>query len=259
MPSRAIELVSISHYTAPSHVAVTPWQIAPGVELIEILTGGQVFFAADGVERTFWRGTVFWHLPGEWTICRTPPDDPYRCIAIRFATPAPARPAGRVTQWASPEEAVEFAGEVLQEFHAGRLAPAVLSDYAYSTLAYRAALDRRPAGDRLPPALEYATSFLKTHSIRSVSVAEVAAHCGISRAHLFGLFRSYLGVTPHHFLLNFRLGAAKLRLSGSADPIKEIALECGFESLEVFYRRFRAAAGMTPGEYRRKHFFHLPR
>ena len=35
--------------------------------------------------------------------------------------------------------------------------------------------------------------------------------------------------------------------------IKEIAAECGFESLEVFYRQFKNATQTTPADYRREY------
>jgi len=33
-------------------------------------------------------------------------------------------------------------------------------------------------------------------------------------------------------------------------PVTEIALACGFDSLATFYRTFRRAYGMTPGDVR---------
>lgn len=34
--------------------------------------------------------------------------------------------------------------------------------------------------------------------------------------------------------------------------IKAIAIECGFDNLEVFYRCFKRGTGTTPGEYRNR-------
>lgn len=53
--------------------------------------------------------------------------------------------------------------------------------------------------------------------------------------------------TPYHYILQQRIGKAKLLLSGGLTPIKEIALLCGFDSLEVFYRQFKKETNLTPG------------
>jgi AraC-like DNA-binding protein len=34
-------------------------------------------------------------------------------------------------------------------------------------------------------------------------------------------------------------------------PVASVGFACGFDSESGFHRAFRAAAGMTPGEYRR--------
>lgn len=77
--------------------------------------------------------------------------------------------------------------------------------------------------------------------------------CGPASAspYLYALFHKHLGVSPHQYLLNYRLRLARIRLAGSDDNIKTISEECGFENLESFYRAFRRTSGMPPGEYRR--------
>lgn len=246
------KLISVGNYAAPADQPVTPFRIPDGVELIEIMTGGQVFFDLDGVEQTFRRGAIFWHHPGEETICRTPPEDPYRCTAIRFKVAAPNRPAGRVSQWKSPDAAVEFTAEVMRAFHAGGVDSGLLAAYVYAAIGFQAASHRRSAGDELPEALRRAVGYLQRNAGGNPAVGDVADYCGVSRAHLFALFRRHLGTSPHRYLLKLRLAQAKIRLSDSGDPIKEIALECGFDSLEVFYRQFKAAVGATPGAYRKR-------
>ena len=83
-------------------------------------------------------------------------------------------------------------------------------------------------------------------------MAQLAAKAGVSESYLYALFSKHLKSSPHQYLLNYRLRLARTRLAGSDDNIKLIAEECGFENLESFYRAFRRASGMPPGEYRRR-------
>ena len=120
----------------------------------------------------------------------------------------------------------------------------------YATLAYHALRPPEAAPSGLPPPLRAAIAFLDRNLTASPTVAETAAAAGVSAPYLYALFRAHLRESPHRYLLRQRVELAKLQLAGSRTSIKEIASECGFESLEVFYRRFRAFTGETPARYR---------
>ena len=81
----------------------------------------------------------------------------------------------------------------------------------------------------------------------------MADFAGISRPYLFKLFKEELRTSPHQYLLKLRLNMAKRLLAGENFSIKEIAAECGFESLEVFYRQFKASTQTTPADYRKQY------
>ncbi len=74
--------------------------------------------------------------------------------------------------------------------------------------------------------------------------------CALSEYHFARMFRQSFGVPPHQYLLARRLARAQRLLRGSALPMGEVALMCGFSSASHFNQRFRQAMGATPGEYR---------
>ncbi len=246
------KLASISTYAAPSDRKVTPIEIPPNTELVELLTGGKIFFEADGVEQTFQTGAIFWHRSGEYTICRTPPEDPYRCTVFRFEVETPQRPCPRVSLWESPDAALAFSEESLRLFHAGSSERSALTAYIYSALALQG-MSRRSDPYEPPRQMRAILDFIDRNFASPLTNEVIADHARISRPYLFTLFRKHFGETPHHYILKRRNNQAKLLLSGGDLPIKEIAAACGFESIEVFYRQFRRQNGLTPGEYRAKY------
>lgn len=82
--NRPTALVGVGIFLAPPGREIRPVMTDEGQELLEIITGGRVFFESEEGVREYERGTIFWHIEGEYTVFRTPPEDPYRCISIRF-------------------------------------------------------------------------------------------------------------------------------------------------------------------------------
>lgn len=75
---------------------------------------------------------------------------------------------------------------------------------------------------------------------------------GISRDRLERLFRAREGRSIRQHLTALRLDKARELLTGTDLPIAAVALDCGFESLSNFYKRFREHTGQTPARFRRE-------
>ncbi len=251
--NRVLRLERVGIYHAPAGRNPRPFRIPEGTELIEILTGGTLFFPVDGVERTFHRGAVFWHLAGEETISRTSPRDPYRCFVASFRVAERRRVLPRITCWEEPQTLEELIEEALRRFHDETVDPRYLGQYLYSRIFWEAyGYTRRQTTAALPEPVLRALALLRERLDPGVSVAELARVARVSEPNLHVLFRQHLQTTPHQYLLNCRLRRARRRLAGSECSIKALAEECGFRHLESFYRAFRRHCGMTPGEYRRR-------
>ena len=79
----------------------------------------------------------------------------------------------------------------------------------------------------------------------------VAAELGMAQSTLRRRFRAAVGVPPHEFVLQARVGEAR-RLLGETDlPIKLIAQQLGYRDVYFFSRQFRRLAGVPPALYRR--------
>jgi AraC family transcriptional regulator len=108
------------------------------------------------------------------------------------------------------------------------------------------------APDRIQPVV----SFVANHLDEDLSLRTLANQAGLSPFHLHRVFSSATGETAKQFSMRLRLGRAALMLLQTRQPVIDIALECGFQSHEVFCRAFRKRLGLSPSKYRARGFQH---
>ncbi|WP_024302468.1 AraC family transcriptional regulator [Pseudogulbenkiania sp. MAI-1] len=85
----------------------------------------------------------------------------------------------------------------------------------------------------------------------ALTVGELAAELALSEYHFARMFRASFGMAPHAWILQRRLARAREVLAGSDLALADVAAACGFASASHLANRFRAALGVTPGEFRR--------
>jgi AraC-like DNA-binding protein len=86
-----------------------------------------------------------------------------------------------------------------------------------------------------------------------LSVDDMAAAAGLSRAHFSREFRRAFGVAPHAYLLTRRLERAAALLRTTDSSVAEVCLAVGLTSVGSFTTSFRRAFGRTPTAYRAAH------
>ena len=112
-----------------------------------------------------------------------------------------------------------------------------------------AALDAESAvtiNELLRPTLEY----IAKHFDEPISIDELANLSLMSQSNLIRYFRRCLDVTPHEYLLLYRLKQSKRLLVSTTESIERIAELCGFNSASHFARAFKKENSMTPKEFR---------
>lgn len=80
----------------------------------------------------------------------------------------------------------------------------------------------------------------------------LAAQAYLSRFHFDRLAAAALGEPPGAFRRRLLLERAAHRLTSTADPVIEVALDAGYGSPEAFTRAFGRAYGAAPSAYRRR-------
>jgi AraC-like DNA-binding protein len=106
--------------------------------------------------------------------------------------------------------------------------------------------------ERLPQApekLQALAAYLKKHPEMEVSLDMLCEHSGYSPGHLIRVFKHHFGLTPHAYLINYRIQLGQQDLKGGK-PIAEIAHNAGFADQPHFQRTFKRLLAATPKQYR---------
>jgi LacI family transcriptional regulator len=102
--------------------------------------------------------------------------------------------------------------------------------------------------ETLQSVLRYVNENLK----KRLTIDELADVVGISRSTLTSLFRENLGRGVAAEIKRLRIERVKRALTGSDQPIQQIAHEVGFGSPRTLNDAFRSEVGCTPREYRKQ-------
>jgi AraC-like DNA-binding protein len=119
---------------------------------------------------------------------------------------------------------------------------ALLARYARPGRAVRK-IGREPQAIRR--ALDYANA---RFSEPGLSITQLARAAGLSDYHFMRCFRATTGLTAHQYVLQLRLREARHLLAHDTPP-SAVACTVGFADQSHLNRHFRAAFGVTPGQY----------
>lgn len=106
---------------------------------------------------------------------------------------------------------------------------------------------KHPIYHRVAAAAEY----IEKNFGASLDVGTLARLAGVSVVRLERDFVEVFGLTPLRYLTKIRLEAA-IQMMAMGEQIADAAIACGYSDQSAFARRFKAATGMSPREYRRE-------
>jgi AraC family transcriptional regulator len=84
-----------------------------------------------------------------------------------------------------------------------------------------------------------------------MDIDDLANVVALSRSHFARAFKRSLGFSPMEYVVVRRVERAKAMISGTREPLAEVALACGFADQAHLNRRFRDIVGISPGRWRR--------
>jgi LacI family transcriptional regulator len=102
------------------------------------------------------------------------------------------------------------------------------------------------------PYVMRARHFIRQYACQGIRTEQVADYVGVSRSSLEEHFRRELQCTVHQEILRHKLDAARALLARGDAPSAEVAIRCGFTSLQYMYAVFRRELGCTPREYQER-------
>jgi AraC-like DNA-binding protein/quercetin dioxygenase-like cupin family protein len=100
--------------------------------------------------------------------------------------------------------------------------------------------------------LKTALTRMALYPDRPWRVADLARLSGLSEPHFYRRFKLVTGSSPIDWLRRERINHARRRLLESADSIKQISEQVGYNDPFFFSRDFKRYTGVSPSEYRKQ-------
>lgn len=99
---------------------------------------------------------------------------------------------------------------------------------------------------KLLPSIKYLEENYKS----DISLEDISGISGIDKFYFCRLFKQVTGLTYIEYLNHLRLAHSEELLIGANMNILEVALECGFNSIQYFNRVFKREKGCTPKQFK---------
>lgn len=100
--------------------------------------------------------------------------------------------------------------------------------------------------------MERVCNFIHTRLGEPIDREQVAAEAHLSIGAFSRFFKLRTGKTLPEYVNELRVGRACRLLAEADTKVTDVAMECGFQNLANFNRRFREITKVTPREYRRQ-------
>ncbi|SFM13986.1 AraC-type DNA-binding protein [Gracilibacillus orientalis] len=98
---------------------------------------------------------------------------------------------------------------------------------------------------------EKIAEYIQVNYMNKLSLNDIAKELSLSKSYVSHVFKEMTGYTVMEYVMGCRLTQVKYLLEmESHKPLKDIAYECGFESVSHFSRFFREKVGVTAKQYR---------
>lgn len=99
---------------------------------------------------------------------------------------------------------------------------------------------------------ENIAAYVQLNYMNKLTLDTIAMSLNLSKSYVSHLFKELTGFTVMEYLMGCRLTQVKYLLEMEPNkPLKDIAFDCGFQSVSHFSRVFHKKVGVTAKEYRR--------
>lgn len=91
--------------------------------------------------------------------------------------------------------------------------------------------------------------YIEEHLCEDISMAQLARASLFSPWYARRIFLEYVGITPAEYIRKLRLKESVLKLRDQDEKVTDVALECGFGSVDGYHRAFHKEYGCNPKTY----------
>lgn len=100
--------------------------------------------------------------------------------------------------------------------------------------------------------IENTRLYIQEHIQEELRVEELARNALMSTYHFIRIFKKETDMTPHEYIINYRIRIAQILLLESNMTVNDICYEAGFSSASIFCASFKKSVGLSPTAYRKK-------
>ncbi|MEO1513476.1 MAG: AraC family transcriptional regulator [Bacteroidota bacterium] len=97
--------------------------------------------------------------------------------------------------------------------------------------------------------LAYIINYIRQNLDKEFTIKELSDKIHMSESHFHRVFKNELNLSPIDFINNERIKLATSLLKDPRKKIKDVYMECGFNSLSYFIRVFKKKEQFSPKEY----------
>ncbi|MEK6793956.1 MAG: AraC family transcriptional regulator [Spirochaetota bacterium] len=108
-----------------------------------------------------------------------------------------------------------------------------------------------PSGNERYGKLSAMKTYIGSHLESRIGLTDLAGIIGMDRTSVIRIFTEHLHTTPHRYIMQRRMEAAKQLLSEGC-PVHAAARRTGFSDSASFVKAFRSLCHTTPGSFREK-------
>lgn len=94
-------------------------------------------------------------------------------------------------------------------------------------------------------------AYIDENYAQPITVESISQTFRISTSSCYRILREQKQISPTSYITQVRVEQAAHLLETTQEPVNKIFAQCGFESLQIFYRQFKNLKGTSPGAYRR--------
>lgn len=94
--------------------------------------------------------------------------------------------------------------------------------------------------------------YIRRNLDKELNVKLLSEEVCMSESHFYRVFKNELNVSPIDFINNERIKLARRLLRDPSRRIKDVCLDCGFNSMSYFTRMFRKKENISPKQYQHK-------
>lgn len=95
--------------------------------------------------------------------------------------------------------------------------------------------------------------YINNNLHREIPVSSICKGFHINKTKLQECFREYFGVSIHACLLHDRMERAKVLLRETEEPVKYIAMQCGYKKVRSFNKAFKNKCKVSPDPWRKNY------